>query len=93
MSSTAHVYAKSGSAKIHRGVDLISDALPFSAVGRDPFRCDFHLNKNKIVVADLIAATSFQLTMRDQHPQVAKDSRGHVATARQRQYNPYPLLD
>jgi hypothetical protein len=43
MSSTAHVY-EVRLRKDHRGVDLISDALPFSAVGRDPF-LRFHLNK------------------------------------------------
>jgi hypothetical protein len=41
----------------------------------------------------LIAATSFQLAMRDQHPQEAKDSRGLAAIDRQRQDNPCPLLD
>jgi hypothetical protein len=41
----------------------------------------------------IIAATFFQLTIRNQHRQLAKDSRGLVATDRQRQDNPCPLLD
>ena len=45
---------------------------------------------NRFVIT---AVPSFQLTMRNQHPQVAKDSRGLVATDRQRQDNPCPLLD
>jgi hypothetical protein len=41
----------------------------------------------------IIVATFVQLTIRNQNHQVARDSRGLVATDRQRQDNPYPLLD
>jgi hypothetical protein len=41
----------------------------------------------------IIAATFFQLMIRNQHRQLAKDSRGLVATDQLRQDNPCPLLD
>src|SRR5206468_12027817 len=56
-------------------------------------RTRFHLRKKQDRSSHIIAATSFQLTIRSQHHQAAKDSRGPVAIGRQRQYNPYPVLD
>src|SRR5213592_1606987 len=56
-------------------------------------RTRFHLRKKQDRGSHIIAPTSFQLTIRSQHHQAAKDSRGPVAIGRQRQYNPYPVLD
>ena len=59
-------------------------------IGADCRALVIGVTANRFVIT---AARSFQLTMRNQHRQVAKDSRGHLATDWQRQYNPCPVLD
>jgi hypothetical protein len=59
-------------------------------IGADCRALVIGVTANRFVIT---AARSFQLTMRNQHRQVAKDSRGHLATDWQRQYNPSPFLD